>query len=484
MLKALGRDVAIYGAGEFVFKFIAFAVFPVYAHIFSVAQFGTWALLTTTATLLGFFVNLGVNQAVQRYFLDAGTSAADQPRVVSTGLFQLILSSVAVVGAILLAAQFVEGAMAERFGIDRLLLFLALVAVIPDQLLQFCLDVLRMQFTPARFLLLAFAKNMLGTAAALWLVVAERAGLHGLFLGLLVGSIAALPVGLWLIRRQLVWKRDRRFAGALFAFGFPLTFASIASWIYSSTDRWLLAALSSPNELGLYSVAAKYSTVITFVIAAFAQAWIPFALRMSRDEAGHAHFFGRVLSLWYFLLALMALALALYAPEALRLLTPQPYWGAARMLPMLAAGLVLFGTTQVTALGIALANRTVLTTWATAAAALANLVLNLLWIPALGGIGSAAATLVSYGLLTGMMLYWSQKLKPIPLRLGALAYCTFLTGLAASLSFVVLPSGDAASVLIKALVVVLVALGGVATGIVDWSMFRSAKPGDASWQSS
>lgn len=69
-MKSLGKDVAVYGAGEFAFKFIAFAVFPIYAHVFSVAEFGLWGLLTVSASLLGYVVNMGVNQAVQRYYFD------------------------------------------------------------------------------------------------------------------------------------------------------------------------------------------------------------------------------------------------------------------------------------------------------------------------------------------------------------------------------------------------------------------------------
>jgi O-antigen/teichoic acid export membrane protein len=77
MLKALVKDVAIYGAGEFFFKLISFSVFPIYAHTFTVAEFGVWGLLTVSTTLLGFVVNLGVNQAVQRFYFDPAHS--DQP---------------------------------------------------------------------------------------------------------------------------------------------------------------------------------------------------------------------------------------------------------------------------------------------------------------------------------------------------------------------------------------------------------------------
>lgn len=481
-LRALGRDVAIYGTGEFVFKFIAFAVFPIYAHILTLAEFGTWALLTATATLLGYLVNMGVNQAVQRHYFERGER--DQAGIVSTGLAQLLASCVAFALIAILAVSLAGDTFQERYGIDGLLLLLALAIVIPDQLMQFCLDLLRMHFTPLKFLLLAFAKNIVGTAAALYMVAVAGAGLHGLFAGLLAGSLAALPLGLWLIRRDLKWSWDAPLAKALFAFGFPLTFTSIAHWIYTAMDRWMLAEMSSASELGLYSVAAKYATVLTFVIAAFAQAWIPLAMRTAGEDPGHQTLFGRVLSHWYGALAILALGIALFAPEALMFLTPRDYWPAAAILPMLVAGLVLFGTTQVTALGITLENRTILTTWAAWIAALANFGLNLALIPQFGALGSAAATLISYALLTGFMLYWTQRLRPIPLQRPALVYCTALTVAAAALSLSDFAAATALAVALKSAILAAAIAGAFAVGAFDRSLLDWSRIRGASWQRS
>jgi O-antigen/teichoic acid export membrane protein len=474
-LRALGKDVALYGGAEFFFKFVAFAVFPIYAHVFSVAQFGLWALLTVSATLLGFIVNLGVNQAVQRFYFDTADGPADEPRIVSTGLVQLLVSGLAIVG-VALAAILVAGAPFEReYGVDRALLLLVLAAIVPDQLLQYCLDTLRLHFTPLRFIALAFAKNIVGTALSLWFVLGLGLGLHGLFAGALIGSLAAVPIGLWLIRRDLAWRFDPRVARALFAFGFPLTFTSIAHWIYSSLDRWMLAEMSDAEQLGLFSVAAKYATIITFMIAAFAQAWIPFAIRLSRDDPDHPAFYARLFSLWYFLLAITGLGIAFFAREALMLLTPPAYWPAATVLPVLAAGLVLFGTVQITSLGITLGKRTILSTWGTWLAACANLLLNLFLIPRYGAMGAAIATLFSYGLLTAFFLFWSQRLHPIPLDKGKLLYCSLLVVLALLASRLDAAGAGISVAAAKAVLLILAVTGGFAVGILDRNLFNMVR---------
>jgi O-antigen/teichoic acid export membrane protein len=70
MLRQLGRDVAIYGGADLLFKLVQFLVIPIYAHRLAVADFGILALLQVSAILLGAIVNLGVNYSVQRFYFD------------------------------------------------------------------------------------------------------------------------------------------------------------------------------------------------------------------------------------------------------------------------------------------------------------------------------------------------------------------------------------------------------------------------------
>lgn len=70
MLGRLAKDMAIYGAGDMVFKFLAFAIFPIYAHLFRVDQFGIMELVNTLAGLISIFLSLGITSAVQRFYWD------------------------------------------------------------------------------------------------------------------------------------------------------------------------------------------------------------------------------------------------------------------------------------------------------------------------------------------------------------------------------------------------------------------------------
>jgi O-antigen/teichoic acid export membrane protein len=317
-------------------------------------------------------------------------------------------------------------------------------------------------------MILSFLKNALGVVLGLWLIVGLEQGLYGYFGGALISSLISVPVALWFIRKDLVWKFDKAIAKKIFHFGSPFVFTGLAYWVFGSMDRWLLVELGNATEAGLYSIAFKFAAVVTFVNSAFGQAWSPYAIKLMRDDKNYLQAYSGIFSIWFFLLAIIGFAIALFADELLMLLTPREYWPAAETMGMVAMGFVMFGTTQVTALGISLEKKTGLLIHGAWLTAVINFFLNVALIPNYGALGSAFATLVSYAVLTSFFLYWTLQLHPFPLERRKLAYsgCVVVVG-------VVLPQFIHASgivaiwIVVKLLLVGAVVGGAWALGIVD-----------------
>jgi O-antigen/teichoic acid export membrane protein len=468
VLKKLSKDFAIYGGADFLFRIIGFAVFPIYAHIFSVSDFGLIAMLGVTAGLIGMALNMGVNNAVQRFYWDPETKEGQHAVLVSTGLRQLIIYGSVTIFVTFVTLYAIRSSIYERFGIEWGMLVLVLLAILPDQILQYSLDVVRLQFTPFRFMLLSFMKNILGIALGLWLVVELDKGLYGLFGGTLIASVLSLPVALWFIRKELLWSVDKAIAQKIFHFGYPFIFAGLAYWIFGSMDRWLLAELGNAIEVGIFSIAFKFAAIVTFVNSAFGQAWSPYAIKLMRDDKNYRQTYSGILSIWYFLLAILGCTIALFADELLILLTPREYWPAAKTLGFIVMGLVLFGTTQITALGISLEKKTRFLTYGAWLAAMVNFLLNVALIPRYGALGSAFATLITYALLTNFFLYCTQKLHPLPLEYLKLVFstCVVLVGVILP-QFLQSSEIDISLIIYKLLLLGIIFSGAWTLGIID-----------------
>lgn len=434
MLKKLAKDMAIYGAGDFAFRFLGFAVFPIYTHLFSVDQFGIMELVTTFAGIVSILLSLGVTNAVQRFYWDPKFPEEKRPGLVSSSLYLLVVWSVLFTAGALLTAYLLRGRIKESYGILWGFIFFSLTGNIPIQILQYCLDTLRLRFAPWKFMLLSGWRNLSGVALGLLFILVLEMGLWGFFLGNFLAPAVSIPLGCWLIRKDLKWGFDREVAKEVVLFGYPFIFAGLAYWFFGSLDRWMLGTLADNTQVGLFSIAFKFASLLVFVNFAFGQAWSPFAMKTYADRLDYKVVFSRILSYLFFGLSLIGAGLTIFAKELLRLLTPEPYWPAATITGFLAMGMVLQGTTQITALGISLERRTRLLSAAAWLTAVVNFVLNYLLIPKWGALGSGVAIFFSYAVLTGLYLYWTQRLHPIPLEVKKLIFslCIIISALAFS----------------------------------------------------
>lgn len=467
MLKGFSRDIAIYGGVDLVFKLAQFALIPVYTRVLTVAEFGVMALLQVSMLLVAALANVGINYSVQRFYFDSTVSPESRPTLISTGLAQLIVTSAIVIGLVAAAAYPVRVGLDQQYGISWVLLVVALATVFPDQLAAYTLDTSRLQFSPFRFCAISFTKNIVGLIIGLWFLLGLNMGLLGLFLGNFIGSVLAVPLGIWLVRRDIVLAFDREYFRSMLRFGAPFVFTVAGYWAFSSMDRWLLAQFGDSVQVGLFSIALKFASVMSLVITAFHQAWIPLAMRMVQENEGHRRVFSSLFNVWIFLLGIMALGLALFAEDILMVFAPPAYWPAAPALAIGAAGIALSGTTQMTSLGITIAKRSGLVAtgaWLTAAVNIAG---NLALIPWFGATGSAIATLFSYLFLTLYYLVWSQKLYPLPLDFGHLAYGALLIMIAVIVPL--MPLGPPLAPLVMALktgILIVAIAAPVALGLV------------------
>ena len=474
-LKALGRDVLAYAGADLLFRSLQFVILPVYAHNLSVSDFGLLALLQTSTVLLGMLLNLGVNNSVQRFYYDREIPVYSRASVVSSGLSQLIVSLAAGVCVLFALAYSYRVDLKAHYDLPWVLISLGLLTIVPEQIAQYTLDAVRLQFKPLRFVVIAMIKNALGVVLGVWFLLNYHMGVLGIVLGTLLAALVAVPVGLVMIRANLTVHIDFAVAGRIFRFGFPYVLAGAAYWIFGSIDRWMLLEFSDLTQVGLFSVAFKFASILTFVIAAFGQAWSPFAYKLSADVDDYRRFFSQILSSWFFLLVLLALGLSLFAREALMLLTPREYWGAAPILAIGSCGVALQGTTLVTGMGISLEKRTMLLSAAAWIAAITNVLSNLVLIPLLGGVGAAISTLASYAVLTGALLYWSQKLHPIPLEREKLAYCCLLLTAAVALTAVPIGQFSAGALALKLGISALAVAGAFWTGILSPGLYSEIR---------
>lgn len=430
VFRQLARDSVIYGGSDFVFKLIAFWTFPLIAAELTPKAFGALELLLTATALLGMMANCGLNNSLQRFYWDAQTGALIRPVLVSSGLATLaFLTLVAAFIGGIAALLFTRWSDAEFSSLGWSGLLSALVLMVAGQLVQYLLDVTRLNMMPWHFATIAMTSRVMTALAGVVAVVWFAGGMDGLLMAQAVVMVLTIPLALYMVRSDLTLRVDMAIVRKLVHFGHPFIYAGLAFWLFSSMDRWMLASMSSIEEVGVYSVANRFASVILFVSMAFGQAWSPIAIKIRTDHPQiYRTLYFNILVTLMCGMTMLGGSIALFATEIVAWLMPVEYHAAGLVLSVLALGLILQSTLQVTALGISIEAKTYLFARLSWVAAALNFVLNLVLIPSIGAVGAAVATSLSYAFLTCGYLYYTQKLHPLPLVWSKLLLLSALWG--------------------------------------------------------
>lgn len=237
------------------------------------------------------------------------------------------------------------------------------------------------------------------------------------FAWVLVGEMMLAALFLWVIARRpggrMPWGAAR---GAtmrrLLGEAWPLMFAGLAIMVYMKIDEVMLRQMAGPVAVGIYAAAARLSELWYFLPTALAVSVLPALLRAR--AAGPVEYALRQQQ-YYDLSAAAAYALsvpvALAAPWLARLAYGDAFTGTG---PILAVHIwssifVFLGMAR----GQWLVNEGLQKFYlaATGAGALANVALNLVFIPRWGGLGAAWATVISYGVAAWLASYFHPAVR-------------------------------------------------------------------------
>jgi O-antigen/teichoic acid export membrane protein len=437
MLKSLLKDTFIYGLTDFVFKFINFAIFPFYAYLLTVPEFGIFALVTTLTQLLWTFMNCGQTSALQRFYIDKQKEEVEKSRVAKTGFVCLLIFGSGVTLLSLTISYYFRAFFLDIFKLEWQFISLGILSALPYLIFYYCVTFLRINFLAWNFAFITISQNLLIICLSLLFAFYFQWGLLGCLLAITIGNCFSGLVGFFNIRKNIYAPFDRVLAKKMLIFGFPFIFTDMSNWICASLDRWMLGELASMTEVGYYSIAFKMGTVMIFIINAFGLAWTPYSMKLYDSEPNYRFIFSKSLTCWFFFLICIGTGLSLFAQEMLVLTTPPAYWPAAQLIPFISMGLAFHGTVLLSLSGLLIEHKTqrlILGTWL---CALLNFSLNLFLIPRFGAKGAAFTCFLTYICQSFYFIYCSHKFHPIPLEYKKIGFCIvtifFVLGISALL---------------------------------------------------
>lgn len=426
-LLRLSKHSIVYGLGAAASSVVAFFLIPVYTRYLTPADYGGLEIFQTTLSILGIIFVMGLTTALFRSYFHYDDEEK-RKTVVGTAflfltgtsfLFLLILMAVAGDFSALLFGS-VEYAF--YFRVIFLTLFFDVGIVIE-------FSVFRAREESRKYAIFALIRFLATAGLNILFVVV----LHKGVLGILEGGLIAAFLLYSVLLRDIIKNAKLRFSIAeikeMLSFGLPLVPAALAAWIMTMADRYFLQFLSTPTEFGLYSLGYKFGMIIqVLIVGPFTLAWGPFFWSVT-EERNAKEIYSSVLT--YFVLVAMAVALVLsvLSKEVLEVMAAPPFYGAYKVIPLIAVSYVSYGCYFILAPGINLEKKTKYLALIVGAGAAVNLGLNYLLIPSYGMMGAAVATVISYLLLPVGSYFVSKRYYPIKYEWDRVAKIFLAAGL-------------------------------------------------------
>lgn len=218
--------------------------------------------------------------------------------------------------------------------------------------------------------------------------------------GLVVADAVAMVVG-WVVTRPT-------FRGAFswsllrpaLALGTPLMLGTLSTFVLNAGDRIIVQRIAGAAEVGRYQIAYTIGSVALQLLGQTSRSWTPRFAAVA-DQAARWRLIGTSRDALYRVLSPVVLGICLGSPVVLQIVAPASF----RPGSLLVVAYLIVITAYPIAAGGASSKMLVtsrrarpLAAWA-AAAAVINVLLNLLLVPSFGIEGAAAATTVAYASL-------------------------------------------------------------------------------------
>jgi O-antigen/teichoic acid export membrane protein len=391
---------------------------PLYTRVLSPADYGVVEAAIAVSAFVNTLVLFAMDQALNAHFFEGDETRRRD--LLTTALWIVLglggLAFVTVAAAAEPLARLLYDDPGRRF-----MLIAVAIGAVTTPLHSLILAALRLGLQVRRANLLAGGLLLATATSNVVLTLGLQLKATGVITANVIGSGCAALLGLGLAAPILRGRFSTALARPLLRTAISLLPGAYSFLILSGIDRLLLTQFVSQTDLGLYSIANKLASMLLVLLSAIWYAWWPMALEMA-PRPGTGRQLARMLEYLAALAMLVALAVGVFAPEILSVVTRSAYVPAA---PMALALMIYTGPlgllTQLFFVGLYVHKRTHWISAAYFAAGATNIILNLWWDPLWGAWGAVWATVVSGVLLIGLAYWLGQRTLAIPYRAGRLA---------------------------------------------------------------
>lgn len=387
--KKLAKNSIAFLIGNLGSKIITFFIVPFYTYYLTTAEYGTADLITTTVNLISPFAMLGMNEAALRF----SASKEESPKSIASNSLLVVLC-----GWVIFWLLFPLFRAWSIIGED-VIYFLVLLCLTSFNtvFLQLLRGIGKSKAFAANGVLITFVTAAANIVSLAILHLGVAGYLGSMVLAQLVGAVHIICCSkLW---RLISWHDVNRSAlRSMLIYCIPLIPNSLMWWVMSVSDRYVILYFLGASANGIYNVSQKIPSIVNVIYTVFTQAWQVSAIE-ERDSKDNSHFQSTVFRYIFVALALVSSLVAASAFPVYEFLMSSEYEGAWQYVAMLSFANFLFCIGSFFGVNYVATKQSKKAFSTSAIGAITNVLLTLVLVPAIGIMGAALATAISYAVI-------------------------------------------------------------------------------------
>lgn len=411
-LKSLAKDTAIYGISSIVGRFLNYLLVPIYAAAMS-AESGGYGIVTEVyawTALLMVILTFGMETAFFRFI---NKEEEDPKRVYSTVL--MMVGGTSLLFAVLCIAFLQPIASAIGYAEHPWYIGMMTTVVAMDAFQCMPFAYLRYQKRPLKFAALKLLFIVLNIILNLIYYVGMGGSdvFYAFFFNLICTSTVMV---LMLPLLKFGGGFDRRLAGRMFRYAFPILILGIAGILNQVADKIIFRHVypdpsTSKMQLGIYGAASKIAMIMAMLTQAFRYAYEPFVFGQSKDKNSKAMY---ATAMKYFVIVtLMAFLAVMFYLDILKYILAPDYWEGLRVVPIVMAAEIFMGIYFNLSFWYKLIDETKWGAYFSFAGCAVLIGMNILLVPRFGYMACAWAGFAGYAVAMLLSYFVGQRKYPI-----------------------------------------------------------------------
>lgn len=372
---------------NFSSKILVFLLVPLYTSVLTTEEYGAFDLVQTTVLLMLPVLSINIYDAVMRYIMD---NDYDNRIVVSVGVKYVVVSIIifSVISIINVRLSIIKNIIPYTG---------YMVAYYVAYLLnQFMIQYAKGMENVKSIAISGVCNTIITLSLNLIFLLFLKIGVQGFFMAYIAGQFVSSLILFFdtKIYKTIDIRTDKNVEREMVGFSAPLVLGTIGWWCNNASDRYVITFLCGIAVNGVYSVAYKIPSILTTVQQIFIQAWQISAVKEYENNDSDK-FYGNILNATNLIMCLVCMALIIMTKPIASILYQKDFYQAWQYVPFLLVAGVFNSASGV--LGPVLnANKNSKSLgFSSLIGTSANIVLNFLFVLAIGPQGATIATAIS-----------------------------------------------------------------------------------------